>query len=111
MKQGVEFYVCIHQFVEVVPASAAWEDLKRRVRERMPEFGVEMPKDVIKNYSLQIKKCMHSASKIALSSYGEFNTSTTLDLKILKEYFDFDFDLVYHPSMVPNKKNIFLINK
>lgn len=72
---------------------------------------VEMPKDVIKNYSLQIKKCMHSATKIALSSYGEFNTSTTLDPKILKEYFDFDFDLVYHPSMVPNKKNIFLINK
>lgn len=72
---------------------------------------VEMPKDVVKNYCLEIKEHMHTKSKIALSSYGNFNPKTTFDPKTLKEYFSQDFDLINFPSMVPNKKNTFLISK
>ena len=54
---------------------------------------------------------MHTKSKIALSSYGNFNPKTTFDPKTLKEYFSQDFDLINFPSMVPNKKNTFLISK
>ena len=73
---------------------------------------VEMPEDVIQNYCLYIKKCVHKKSKITLSSYGEFNSETTFDPKLLKEFFDFDFDLISYSSMVPNKKdNIFFISK
>jgi len=73
---------------------------------------VEMPEDIIRNYCLYIKKCTHKKSTIALSSYGEFNSETTFDPKLLKEFFDFDFDVISYSSMVPNKKNnIFFISK
>lgn len=72
---------------------------------------VEMPTEIIKNYSLHIKRCMHSKSKIALSSYGDFNNNTTFDPKLLREYFDSSFDLITYPSMIPKRKNIFLISK
>ena len=71
-----------------------------------------MPENIVRNYCSYVKKCIHKNSKIALSSYGEFNSETTFDPKLLKVYFDFDFDLISCPSMVPNKKNnIFFISK
>jgi len=73
---------------------------------------VEMPENVIRNYCLYVKKCTHKKSRIALSSYGSFKSETTFDPKLLKVYFDFDFDLTSYPSTVPNKKNnIFFISK
>ncbi len=72
---------------------------------------VEMPKNVVLNYCNQIKKNIHSNSKITLSSYGKFNPNTTFDPKTLNEYFDCDFDINILPSMVPNQENVFLISK
>jgi len=73
---------------------------------------VEMPEKVILNYSSYIKKLTHAKSKIALSSYGTYNSETTFDPKLLKNFFDFEFDLMSYPSTVPNKKNnVFFISK
>ena len=73
---------------------------------------VEMPENIIRNYCLYIKKCTHKKTRIALSSYGSFKSETTFDPKLLKEYFDFDLDVISYPSTVPNKKdNIFFISK
>lgn len=72
---------------------------------------VEMPKNVILNYSSYIEKTLHLNSKVALSSYGKFNPNTTLDPATLKDFFDLEFDIEFAPSMVPKQKNIYLISR
>ena len=72
---------------------------------------VEMSEDAIKNYALHIEKIMNKKSKIALSSYGNFNSQTTIDPRSLDKYFNIAFELFNYSSMVPGKENIFLISK
>ena len=72
---------------------------------------VEMPKNVILNYSSYIEKILHFNSKVALSSYAKFNPNTTLDPATLEDFFNLDFDIEFAPSMVPKQKNIYLVSR
>ena len=72
---------------------------------------VEMSEDIIKNYTTFIEKIMNKNSKIALSSYGNFNSETTIDPRSLNKYFKIAFELFNYSSMVPGRENIFLISK
>ncbi len=72
---------------------------------------VEMSEDIIKNYVTLIEKNMNKNSKIALSSYGNFNSKTTIDPKSLNKFFKEDLEIFNYPSMIPGRENIFLISK
>ena len=72
---------------------------------------VEMSEDIIKNYTAFIEKIMNKNIKIALSSYVNFNSKTTIDPKSLNKFFKVDFEIFNYSSMIPGRENIFLISK
>jgi putative sugar O-methyltransferase len=72
---------------------------------------VEMPQEVVGNYSYYIQKIMKDKGKIALVSYDNFSEKTTFDPSELKDFFKKKFNVYEHLCLVnADRKNYYLIS-
>ena len=72
---------------------------------------VEMPKEIVQNYSNFVETLKNDRSKIILSSYINKNYKNTLDPHSLDNFFNVKFESFLCNSLIPNKKDIFFISK
>lgn len=60
---------------------------------------VEMPKEVVRNYAFNVSKVLSDEGVVLLSSYGNFNLTSTFDPDELCGFFDFPF-IKYQKNLI-----------
>lgn len=60
---------------------------------------VEMPKEVVRNYAFNVSKVLSDEGVVLLSSYGNFNLTSTFDPDELCSFFDFPF-IKYQKNLI-----------
>jgi putative sugar O-methyltransferase len=72
---------------------------------------VEMPKEVIRNYAFNVSKILSDEGVVLLSSYGNFNLSSTFDPDELCDFFDCPFIKYRKNLILGNEEQRFYVGK
>lgn len=72
---------------------------------------VEMPKEVVRNYAFNVSKILSDKGVVLLSSYGNFNLSSTFDPDDLCNFFDFTFIKYRKKLILGSEEQRFYIGK
>jgi putative sugar O-methyltransferase len=72
---------------------------------------VEMPKEVVQNYALEVKKMMSENGVVLFSSYGNFDKSSTFDPDELCEFFDYRFEKYREKLILVSEEQRFYVGK
>ena len=72
---------------------------------------VEMPKEVVRNYAFNVSKILSDEGLILLSSYGNFNISSTFDPDELCNFFDCTFIKYQEKLILASEEQRFYVGR